>query len=101
MAGDSEVTGRKCEREGKGRCVERESEGVAAAETRDWECQSSATSHPRNVLASAAVTNGNAKKERNRNLTRLFLSRVIGMNKLAPIGETAPRTYLHSRDQPR
>lgn len=34
MAGDSEGTGQKCEGEGKGGCVERESERAAAAETR-------------------------------------------------------------------
>lgn len=42
----------------------REKAKESQRQRRDWECQSSATSHPRNVLASATATKGNTVKKR-------------------------------------
>lgn len=66
MAGDSEGPGESA-REKEKEDASREKAKEPRRQRRDWECQSSAASHPRNVLASVTATGGNVKKERNRN----------------------------------
>lgn len=93
-------TGWKCEREGKGGYASREkAKESRSGRDRDWECQSSATSHPRNVLASATATKGEYKKKKKRNCkidtiwllepSVLRLEQV--RNKSAPIGNKTAR----------